>query len=528
MSFTVDSLTTPMRAGVVACLYFQLKYLNTGLERHDSARMVPVYQSCLIMGSVFSGWLYFDEASIQSTLSITLFAIGIVVTASGILLLMRKAPPPPADLVAEEAIIAEECAEEQGPIPLSPTGSEAGREEDVEAGEGARDGGEPAPGRAGSRSMRQHPIMSFHANSTSRQQQQQQAGTAGTGLNLNLPGNASSSRGGAASATTAATAERTPLSPNALGQAGAVMLSERSGNSFHYGELHSHASARSGFAPDNDDGGGAAASAAVADAHGGNTGGAVRSGAGGRAVSSSQPLDSARSRSAADGRARSNSRSHANNSGSSSSATGTGTSSASGVGASISSWFDSRFSNVTRGISSALGIGSSLQQHRYAPVEGGGGGGGGGGRAAGRTSDVVSADVPAELEHVKFPQSSAKSGGGSGVQGNTSNGAGSSKPAGQAVPSSAALRKASDDLAAKANVSAAASGNANISTASGAAAVPSPPSLIQLHGQAGSATALASPGSLSRRRGPVAVAGDGANSISPRLAAGNAGTAPAS
>jgi hypothetical protein len=79
--------------GVVLCVSTQLRYLNGGLARHDTARVVPVYQACLMFGSVYCGWVYFDELSVQTTVSLALFAVGVGITGGGILLLMRKAAP---------------------------------------------------------------------------------------------------------------------------------------------------------------------------------------------------------------------------------------------------------------------------------------------------------------------------------------------------------------------------------------------------------------------------------------------------
>ena len=104
------------------CIFFQLKYMNSGLGRvraggvvavsvavsvaacawevltpsvtcprqYDSMLIIPIYQSVLVIAAAVSGLIYFDELQAQNDTSITLFIIGCSITATGIGVLLLK------------------------------------------------------------------------------------------------------------------------------------------------------------------------------------------------------------------------------------------------------------------------------------------------------------------------------------------------------------------------------------------------------------------------------------------------------
>jgi hypothetical protein len=75
----------------LACsLTLQVRFMNSGLARYDSVRVIPVYQSSLVIASVYSGWTYWDEIAVQTPLSVGLFVAGCCLTLAGILVLSLK------------------------------------------------------------------------------------------------------------------------------------------------------------------------------------------------------------------------------------------------------------------------------------------------------------------------------------------------------------------------------------------------------------------------------------------------------
>jgi hypothetical protein len=78
----------------LACsLTLQVRFMNSGLARYDSVRVIPVYQSSLVIASVYSGWTYWDEIAVQTPLSVGLFVAGCCLTLAGILVLSLKPEP---------------------------------------------------------------------------------------------------------------------------------------------------------------------------------------------------------------------------------------------------------------------------------------------------------------------------------------------------------------------------------------------------------------------------------------------------
>jgi hypothetical protein len=72
------------------CLVNQVRFMNSGLARYESSRIIPVYQSTLVFSSAASGYIMWDEVAVQTTKSLTLFGIGCTLTMCGMLTLMWK------------------------------------------------------------------------------------------------------------------------------------------------------------------------------------------------------------------------------------------------------------------------------------------------------------------------------------------------------------------------------------------------------------------------------------------------------
>jgi uncharacterized membrane protein len=111
---------------MVAVLFNQVSYMNKGLARYDSSRIIPLYQSTLVFSGSLSGLLLWDELEWQTTLSLTLFGVGVFITIAGVAILSLK----PAATVVVRPSLSAEGGVELAPIP-SPTGIEG------EEGEGA-------------------------------------------------------------------------------------------------------------------------------------------------------------------------------------------------------------------------------------------------------------------------------------------------------------------------------------------------------------------------------------------------------
>lgn len=74
----------------------QVRYMNSGLARYESSRVIPVYQSTLVFSGVAGGYLLWDEIAVQTSTSLTLFAVGCGLTMVGMLALMWKPRAPGA------------------------------------------------------------------------------------------------------------------------------------------------------------------------------------------------------------------------------------------------------------------------------------------------------------------------------------------------------------------------------------------------------------------------------------------------
>lgn len=82
--FWIIALCLPISLGC------QIGFLNSALRQFDAMMVVPIYQSMIVLAGVGFGWLYFNEASGQPTISIVMFIVGCLITVVGILLLALK------------------------------------------------------------------------------------------------------------------------------------------------------------------------------------------------------------------------------------------------------------------------------------------------------------------------------------------------------------------------------------------------------------------------------------------------------
>lgn len=76
-------------AGMGACLFFQVHFLNGGLARFDALVVIPVYQSFWILTSVLGGIMYFEEYVNMTRTQMLMFTIGGCVTILGIIVLLK-------------------------------------------------------------------------------------------------------------------------------------------------------------------------------------------------------------------------------------------------------------------------------------------------------------------------------------------------------------------------------------------------------------------------------------------------------
>ncbi|KAL3668147.1 hypothetical protein V7S43_007010 [Phytophthora oleae] len=76
-------------AGLCACLFFQVHFLNGGLARFDALVVIPVYQSFWILMSVLGGIMYFEEYVNMTRTQMLMFTIGGCVTILGIIVLLK-------------------------------------------------------------------------------------------------------------------------------------------------------------------------------------------------------------------------------------------------------------------------------------------------------------------------------------------------------------------------------------------------------------------------------------------------------
>ena len=75
---------------MAGCIVFQIKWLNDGLLRFDASFTVPVFQAFWVVLSVASGLVFYNEYRGMNTLQKGLFALGIVITITGVIMLSRS------------------------------------------------------------------------------------------------------------------------------------------------------------------------------------------------------------------------------------------------------------------------------------------------------------------------------------------------------------------------------------------------------------------------------------------------------
>jgi len=77
---------------LVVVLWNQVRYMNGGLARYDSSKIIPIYQSTLVFSGVASGYVYWDEVAAQTSTSLALFGVGCACTIAGVAVLGLKPP----------------------------------------------------------------------------------------------------------------------------------------------------------------------------------------------------------------------------------------------------------------------------------------------------------------------------------------------------------------------------------------------------------------------------------------------------
>lgn len=103
----------------------QVRFMNAGLSRYDSNRIIPIYQSALVLAGVASGLILWNDASVQTPLSASTFAGGCAINVCGVALLALK----PRHAAAATA-----------PMPADATALTAGEGQAQAAAEGAGEG----------------------------------------------------------------------------------------------------------------------------------------------------------------------------------------------------------------------------------------------------------------------------------------------------------------------------------------------------------------------------------------------------
>eukprot|EP00658_Telonema_sp_P-2_P032057 TRINITY_DN23838_c0_g2_i1.p1 TRINITY_DN23838_c0_g2~~TRINITY_DN23838_c0_g2_i1.p1 ORF type:complete len:408 (-),score=79.03 TRINITY_DN23838_c0_g2_i1:368-1591(-) len=71
----------------------QVHYLNKGLERYPALTVIPVYQTCWILGCAAGGLVYFQEFRGFKVKDVFLFGLGLCITLLGVVLLSNKGSP---------------------------------------------------------------------------------------------------------------------------------------------------------------------------------------------------------------------------------------------------------------------------------------------------------------------------------------------------------------------------------------------------------------------------------------------------
>jgi len=87
-------------------IFFQIRWLNSGLRRFDALYIVPVFQSFWILVSVISGMVFFGEyedifGSIENSV---MFPFGVLVTISGVYVLSQRAITDPDEQVTDASL----------------------------------------------------------------------------------------------------------------------------------------------------------------------------------------------------------------------------------------------------------------------------------------------------------------------------------------------------------------------------------------------------------------------------------------
>ena len=76
--------------GLLTTLFFQMRYLNSGLARFDALFVIPVYQVVWMVAGILGGGIVFREFEAFNTIGKILFPIGACITFSGIYLLTQR------------------------------------------------------------------------------------------------------------------------------------------------------------------------------------------------------------------------------------------------------------------------------------------------------------------------------------------------------------------------------------------------------------------------------------------------------
>lgn len=115
----------------VAVAVNQVRFMNAGLSRYDSNRIIPIYQSALVLAGVASGLILWNDAAVQTALSASTFAGGCAINVCGVALLALKprhaaaatapTPTPAAVVLPPAPAAAETHAGEQVGIELTGT-----------------------------------------------------------------------------------------------------------------------------------------------------------------------------------------------------------------------------------------------------------------------------------------------------------------------------------------------------------------------------------------------------------------------
>jgi len=76
---------------MMVCIFSQIHWLAQGLQRFDAVFTIPVFQCTTITITIAAGGVYFDEFKNLSVFHTLMFAIGVIVTMTGVILMsLRK------------------------------------------------------------------------------------------------------------------------------------------------------------------------------------------------------------------------------------------------------------------------------------------------------------------------------------------------------------------------------------------------------------------------------------------------------